>query len=132
MVRIRTSLAVDPSPAGSCAGPPADQLNLLMFGFAHPRGDQPELGHDGIFGTEVGEFSRNHDSHLRQRFGAEAKVQSTVKQLGELYLEERPARKPNKKKSSWDTDRAMIRRHPPARLHAATSPQAGRRREVSD
>ena len=42
---------------------------------------------------------------------AEAKIQFTVKQLGELYLEEGPARKPDKKKSSWDTDRAMIRRH---------------------
>ena len=36
---------------------------------------------------------------------AEAKIQFTVKQLGELYLMEGPARKPDKKKSSWDTDR---------------------------
>jgi integrase len=41
----------------------------------------------------------------------EARVQFTVKQLSELYLDEGPARKPDKKKSSWDTDRAMIRRH---------------------
>jgi integrase len=42
---------------------------------------------------------------------AEAKAHFTVKQLGALYLEEGPARKPDKKQSSWDTDRAMIRRH---------------------
>lgn len=35
----------------------------------------------------------------------------TVAELGDLYLEEGPAAKPNKKGSSWSNDRSMVLRH---------------------
>ena len=35
----------------------------------------------------------------------------TVSELGELYLREGPAEKPNKKPSTWATDRSNITRH---------------------
>jgi hypothetical protein len=35
----------------------------------------------------------------------------TIAELADLYLAERPAAKPNKKASSWATDRSNIERH---------------------
>ncbi len=42
---------------------------------------------------------------------AAAREALTVKELADLYLAEGPAEKPNKKQSSWDTDRSNITRH---------------------
>lgn len=42
---------------------------------------------------------------------AGAKAVLTLADLADLYLEEGPAEKPNKKTSSWDTDRSNINRH---------------------
>ena len=42
---------------------------------------------------------------------AEARAALTVKELAELYLEEGPAEKPNKKLTSWKQDRSQINRH---------------------
>ena len=42
---------------------------------------------------------------------AEARAAPTVRELADLYLAEGPAEKPNKKPSSWATDRSNIERH---------------------
>jgi Arm DNA-binding domain len=42
---------------------------------------------------------------------AEARRALTIAELAGLYLTEGPAEKPNKKASSWDTDRSNITRH---------------------
>ncbi len=42
---------------------------------------------------------------------AEARSDLTIAELADVYLEEGPAAKPNKKPSSWITDRSNIERH---------------------
>ncbi|HLY55887.1 MAG TPA: integrase arm-type DNA-binding domain-containing protein, partial [Stellaceae bacterium] len=41
----------------------------------------------------------------------DAKKAETIADLADVYLREGPAEKPNKKASSWDTDRSNITRH---------------------
>jgi len=53
-------------------------------------------------------LSRGHDPATDK---AEARRALSVKDLADLYLAEGPAAKPNKKASSWATDRSNIERH---------------------
>jgi Arm DNA-binding domain/Phage integrase, N-terminal SAM-like domain len=51
------------------------------------------------------------DGHDPAAEKGESKAALTVGELAEIYLSEGPAEKPNKKPSSWATDRSNIERH---------------------
>lgn len=51
------------------------------------------------------------DGHDPAAEKAEPNAALTVRELAEIYLREGPAEKPNKKRSSWITDRSNIERH---------------------
>jgi len=68
----------------------------------------------GIAGDKLKEAARGGDpSAERHRVRREA---LTIAELADLYLAEGPAAKPNKKVSSWATDRSNIERHVKALL----------------